>query len=200
MIIAFVIACTTISLIRERTSGSKSLQMLSGTNYLTYWLSNIIFDVCVYAFSIGTMIVAIKIVAVIRRSTDETNDTVIVGYKSETLLYLLAFMLIASFSWAFLAYVCSFFFKSDVIGFVVVLLVLGFACLFDMLLGYLKLLVVGVSGGQVGTLGRITDLARYALAFLFPNVAVKRVVFNLKLQNLPICIPLLDVGFQGFYI
>ena len=142
------------------------------------------------------MILALKLVA-LARSQDTTNDTVIVGYKGETLLYLLIFMILASLSWALLAYVCSFLFKSDVIGFVVVLLVLGFACLFDMILGYLKLLDVGISGGKVGALGKITDVIRYVFVFLFPNISVKRAVFNLKLQNMPMCIPLLDVAFQG---
>lgn len=192
---AFVIACTTITLIRERTSGSKSLQLLSGTHYITYWTSNLIFDMLVYVFTIGTMILALKIVA-LARSSDSTNDTVIVASKGATLAYYLLFLLLVSLSWAVLAYVASFLFKSDVIGFVVVFLVLGFACLFDMICGYLKLLDAGLTGGKVGTLGHITDTIRYVFAFLFPNVAVKRALFNLKIQNMPVCITLLDLAFQ----
>lgn len=188
-----MIACTTITLIRERTSGSKSLQLLSGTHYITYWASNLIFDMVVYIFTICTMILALKLVA-IARSSDSTNDTVIVAYKGATLAYLLLFLLLVSLSWAVLAYVASFFFKSDVIGFVVVLLVLGFACMFDMVCGYLKLLDAGLMAGTgVGTLGRITDTIRYIFAFLFPNIAVKRALFNLKIQNIPVCMTLLQV-------
>jgi hypothetical protein len=166
---------------------------------MTYWLSNFIFDMIVFIFSISTMILALKIVA-LARSGEDTSDTYIIGHKGSTLAYLFLFMILVSFSWTILAYVCSFFFKSDIIGFVVVLLVLGFACFFDMLVGYLKFLDVGLSGGKVGALGRASDVIRYIFAFLFPNVAVKRAMFNLKLQNTPICIPLLNEALQGAVI
>ena len=166
---------------------------------MTYWLSNFIFDMTIFIFSISTMILALKIVSLIRGSQD-TSDIYIIAYKGSTLAYLFFFMFLVSFSWTTMAYVCSFFFKSDIIGFLVVLLVLGFACFFDMLVGYLKFLDVGLSGGKVGTLGRTSDVIRYIFAFLFPNVAVKRAIFLLKLQNTQICIPLLNQALSGKFL
>lgn len=197
LIIAFVISVTTIHLIRERINGSKSLQLLSGTHYSTYWLSNLIFDLMVYLFVISSLVVAIKVVAM-TKDDEDTNETVIIGRDGYTLAYMFLFMVISSFSWATLSYVWSFLFKSDVVGFIVLLLVLGFACLFDMTAGYLRFFDIAISGGG-GTLTRISDVIRYIFAFLFPNIAVKRAMFNLKLQKLPICYPILNFAFKDNY-
>lgn len=190
-----MISCATINLIRDRASGSKSLQLLSGTRALTYWLSNLIFDTIVFTLTISSLILSIKFVAMVRTSDDAIGgDTYVLAKNPNILAYLFLFMAFASFSWSIFVYVCSFVFTSDIVGFIVVLLVLTFACLIDILIVYFKLFDP--------SLAYIYDPLRYTFAFLFPNIAVKRAIFNLKLQELASCLKVINKAFKfnGIYV
>ncbi|CAF0704109.1 unnamed protein product [Brachionus calyciflorus] len=193
IIIAFVISVSTIHLTREKRNGSKSLQLLSGTHYIVYWISNYIFDFMIYLIQIIFLIGALKLVAL--GMNDTANDTYILTQKWSTLFYLFIFMILSSFTWSSLSYVWSNFFKSDIVGFVVLFLVLSFASLVDMIcvmLGFFD-----ASTGEAGTLSQISTAIRTVLAILCPNIAVKRAIFNLKLQNAPICFALLGFLFPN---
>nr|UOU03317.1 ATP-binding cassette subfamily A3-like 4 [Brachionus rubens] len=199
IVIAFVISVTSIHLTREKRNGSKSLQLLSGTHYAIYWLSNYIFDFVVYFIQITTLLIALKLVAL--GLSDTANDTYLITYKWSTLADLFFFMIISSFTWSALSYIWSYLFKSDIVGFVVLFIVLSFATLVDMicvLLGFFDATsAVDPTSGETGTMGEIAKAIRIILIIFCPNIAIKRAVFNLKLQNTPICFGLLNILFQS---
>lgn len=192
IIIAFIISISTIHLTKEKRNGSKSLQLLSGTHYAVYWLSNFIFDFIVFFIQISTMILALKIVS--SKINDSANDTFLIAHNGLTLFNLYLFMLLTCFSWSILSAIWSNFFKSDIVGFVVLFIILSFASLIDMICVLLKFF--DATTGENGTLGTITNSIRGILTILFPNIAVKRALFNLKLQNLPVCLMQLNLIFN----
>lgn len=194
IIVAFIISVSTIHLTREKNNGSKSLQLLSGTHYITYWLSNFLFDFFVYIFQITIMLTALKIVAI--NLTDKANDSFLITQNWWSILYLFFFMFLSSFTWSGLAYLWSFFFKSDIVGFVVLFLILSFATLVDMICVLLQFFDAS-SGEEPGTIGFISTTIRTVLIIVCPNIAVKRAVFNIKLQTNNICIGLLNLLFKS---
>ena len=52
------------------------------------------------------------------------------------------------------------------------------------------------SSGEKGDLGVIALTIRTVLLILCPNIAIKRAVFNLKLQSTPVCVGLINLLFQ----
>ncbi len=115
-VIAFSIGIMVMHAARERTNGSKQLQMLSGTHFTTYWLSHYIFDVTIYIFNILTLVIALAIINA-SNSNDQTNEISTIAGTSN-LGYFLLLCLFSCFSWPLMAYVCSFAFSTDIIGFV----------------------------------------------------------------------------------
>ena len=190
IIISFIICFTTIHLIRERRNGSKSLQLLSGTHFIVYWIANYLFDLVIFLFNIVTIVVSLKIVAL--SITDKANDTFLIAHDGMTLFNFFLFMLLTSLSWSTLAYVWSNLFKSDTTGFLVLLLIFSYGTYLDTSTAFEKFLhpkdAVKV------------NIIRTVLAILFPNLAVKRALFNLKLQNLPICLALLNPVFNSKFL
>lgn len=193
IIVAFIISVSTIHLTREKRNGSKALQLLSGTHYITYWLSNFIFDFLVYIFQIITMLTALKIVA--NNLTDKANDSFLITKDWWSIIYLLIFMILSSITWTSLASFWSNFFKSDIVGFVVLFLVLSFATLVDMICVLLQFF--DFSSGDPGTLGTVSSTIRTILVIVCPNIAVKRAVFNIKLQSNNLCIGLINILFKS---
>nr|QUF59432.1 ATP-binding cassette transporter Abca3-like4 [Brachionus angularis] len=191
IIIAFVISVSTIHLTREKRNGSKSLQLLSGTHYIVYLISNYIFDFIIYLIQIISLVLAFKIVSI--NLNDTANDTVLISQNGLTLFYLFLFMLLTCFSWSTIAYIWSNFFKSDIIGFVVLFILLSFATLVDMICVILKFFAS--MSGDSGLMGKISNLTRNFLVIFFPNIALKRALFNLKLQNTPVCLAALNIFF-----
>ena len=182
VIVAFIISVCTIHVTREKRNGSKFLQLLSGTHYITYWASNYLFDVLVFFINISTIILALKLVSL--TISDTANDTLVLANDGLTLFNLFTFMFFCSFSWATLAYIWSFIFKSDVIAFLTLFLVLGCAVFFDMIL-----VIVGFfNAGLNDSFRRITEGLRIFFSIFFPNVTVKRAIYNLKLQHLDVCL------------
>ena len=136
LIVAFMISGIVIHVTRERTSGSKLLQLLSGTHYATYWFSNYIFDLSVFVFNFTTMTIVIKLVDIIKN--DPTNETAPIA--NESAIYNLYFLfLISSFSCCTLAYIWSFFFKSDLISYITLAIILNVAGFMDMICSFVQL-------------------------------------------------------------
>lgn len=169
---------------RERSNGSKQLQFLTGTHYATYWLSNYIFDLAIYTFCVSTMIFALKIVNSARNDT--TSELYPIA-SDNTLGYAYLLFLVSMFSWCSYAYIWSFIFKSEIIGFVVLAIFLGFMAFLDVVWIFLQLLLQNGSTTQTGG-SKLIQGIRYLFALLFPNVNIKRGLYNLKIKGNSYCI------------
>jgi len=176
LLISFIISLNTIVLIRERNSGSKSLQLLHGTHFSIYWLANYVFDFIIYFISILSILITLEIVSIF----DKNNEAyIILGLKAENFIYLFIFLIISSLSWSTIAYIGSFVFKRDIVGFVVLFLILSGAVFIDMVM-----VIIGLIEPQSDR------TIRTLLALFFPGVTVKKTLYNLKKQNLPECLDL----------
>lgn len=219
IIVAFMISITVFHLARERRNGSKFLQLLSGTHYLVlsislynqlynfdcyfkiYWLANLLFDMMVFFFNISLLTIILRLVSY--SITDQANDTLLLAHKNSILFDYFLFLFLSSFSWATLTYLWTFLFKSDIISFLVLFLLLGFASFFDMMFVFIQFVRSGMnslaqaSGRDHATGGDFFDVIRVVFAILFPNVTVKRAIYNLKLQNLDVCIIPLNLIFKS---
>jgi hypothetical protein len=191
MIVAFMISVCTIHVTREKINGCKFLQLLSGAHYTVYWLANYLFDMAVFIFNIVTLVIAIKVIAA--GITDNANDVFILS-NGNSLIFLLIYMFFASFSWTTSAYVWSFLFKKDITAFLSLFLLLGLATFVDMILALVKYFTI-MSNST--TLSKWIDAFRVLLAILFPNVNLKRVIFNLKLRNTENCFTPLNLLFDS---
>ena len=125
-----------------------------------------------------------KIVDAIKN--DPTNETYAIAGDS-TLGYFYLFLLIASFSWCTMAYIWSFFFKSDIICFVVLFIILGFASFLDIIWTFVQLLIVNGSG-QRNAGSQFIYTIRIIFALIFPNVTIKRGLYDLKIKSNQFCI------------
>jgi len=183
LLISFLISLNTIVLIRERNSGSKSLQLLHGTHFAIYWLANYIFDLLVYFISILSILITLQIVS----SFDEQNDAyLLLGSRGENFIYMLIFLAFSSLSWPVFAYIWSFLFKRDIVGFVVLFLVLSCAIFLDMIMVILQL--VFLNSEVYKSWKTFADVSRTLLALFFPGVTTKKAFYNLKKQSLPECL------------
>jgi hypothetical protein len=193
IIVALMIGLMVVHVGRERSNGSKQLQFLSGTHYFTYWFTNYLFDLIVYVFNISTMIIALKIV---NAAKNDPSDEVYTIASDNTLGYLYLLMLISSFSWCTYAYIWSFFFKSEIVGFVVLAIFLGFMAFLDVIWIFVQLLIQ--SGSTTSTPGSsLMRALRLIFALLFPNVTIKRGMYNLKIKNNDYCIQYVNQYLAG---
>jgi hypothetical protein len=182
-IIAFMIGIIVMHVAKERLNGSKQLQLLSGVHFSTYWISHYLFDTLIYIFNILTIIFALAIVNLSKN--DQTNEIYTIA-GTNNLGYFLLLLLFSCFSWSLLAYVWSFKFKSDIIGFVTLAGFLGFLAFIDPILTFIELLVI--NGGSASGGSRAIRGIRYLLIFLFPNLTVKRGLYNMKIRSNNYCI------------
>ena len=197
LLIAFLISVCTIHVTSEKRNGSKFLQLLSGTHYLIYWTSNFLFDLLIFFIQFTSMVFILKIVSL--TLSDSANETFIIANNLNTLIHLYVFTLMTSISCALVAYLWSFLFKSDIKAFLTLFLLLGFAIYFDMILVFLKFFNAGMLalGNKENMLGFLTDATRTLFSILFPNVAIKRAIYNLKLQNIDACYIPLNILFNS---
>ena len=179
-VIAFLIGLNAIHITRERHSGSKKLQLLQGTHFITYWISNYIFDFFVNIISIATILITLSVIASVN---DDSEAYVLLGTTHINAFYLFVFMVIGSFSWSTFAYLWSFLFKSDIAAFVVIYLVLAGVATIDMVMGYLFLLYDSEKWTRP-----FAESFRTAFTVLFPNIPVKRALYNLKIQHIESCV------------
>jgi hypothetical protein len=185
VIVSLIISFMVINISRERINGSKSLQYITRTNFVTYWLSNYLFDLVICFFNLTSMIVVLKLVDLIRN--DPTNESYPIASNS-TLAYVLLLFLLSSFSWCTFAYIWSFFFKTDLIGFISLAIILGVAGFLDMVWSFIQLFVNLDVQSSSQAVNNLMNVLRYIFLFTFPNVTIKRGLYNLKIRQNKYCI------------
>jgi hypothetical protein len=185
VIVAFMIAIVTMNVSRERLNGSKQLQLLSGTDYYTYWLSNYMIDWPVYLINVVSLVIVLVIVNAAKN--DSTNELYAYAGNSNSAGYFFLLLLFSSLAWCPLAYLWSFLFKSDIVGFVFLVIMLTFLAFLDMVLTFVVILLVNGSGTLSGG-ARAINGVKGLLALIFPNVTVRRGLFNIKVQANNYCI------------
>jgi hypothetical protein len=135
IIVASMISAMVIHVTRERTNGSKLLQYLAGTHYLTYWISNYLFDLAICFFNFSTMVIALKIVDLAKN--DPTNETSPIADES-SIYSVYTLFLVSSFSCCTLAYIWSFLFRSDLISYISLAIILSVASFLDMIWSFVQ--------------------------------------------------------------
>lgn len=98
---------------KERLNGSKSLQLLTGTHFKIYWLSNYIFDMTLCIFNATSVVLAIKLMAIIK--DDKTNELWPIS-DGDTVFVTWLLFFASSWCWCAFAYCASLLFKSDIVG------------------------------------------------------------------------------------
>jgi hypothetical protein len=185
IIIVLIMSVMVITVGRERISGSKTLQLLAGTKSLTYWVANYIFDVTIVIFNFTTMVLMYKTIDAIRN--DPMNETSPLSHSS-TIGYVYLLFITCSFSCCSLAYVWSFFFKSELVGFIVLAITLGVAAFLDMLFSFILLFTNVDTQSKDGIMYNLLNILQFVLLVFFPNVAVKHGLYNLKIRKNNYCI------------
>lgn len=191
-VIAFLMGLNAIHVTRERSNGSKRLQLLQGTHFITYWVSNYIFDFVINLISIGTIVTTLVVVASLN---GDSEAFVLLGTYEINAFYLFAFMVISSLSWSTFAYLWSFLFKSDIVAFVVLYLVLAAVATVDMVMAFLYLIWFQNKLEQA-SMYTFQEVFRTIFALVFPNIPVKRAIFYLKVQNIEQCVQFLADDFN----
>jgi hypothetical protein len=196
LIVSFMISGLVIHVTRERTNGSKLLQYLSGTHYVTYWLSNYIFDLAICVFNFSTMIIAIKLVDL--GKSDPSNETSPIAAESS--IYSLYFLfLLSSFSCCTLAYIWSFLFKSDLISYITLAIILSVSSFLDMIWSFIQLFLNLDFETRNNDLSKAMVILKYIFMSLFPNVTIKRGLYNLKIRQNDYCIKSLNNLLKSFF-
>nr|QUF59431.1 ATP-binding cassette transporter Abca3-like3 [Brachionus angularis] len=185
LIITFMISISVIHISRERINGSKSLQLLSGSNLTIYWISNYIFDLIIFLFNFITMIVGLKIVDLIRQ--DRTIETYPLTTEA-TIGYVFMLYIVSSFPNLTLSYIWSFLFKSEIISFIVLFILLGIVIFLDMICSFIELFVYLDPFEQNKSLTNFLSFVKFVFLILFPNVTVKRGLYNLKIRQNSYCL------------
>lgn len=201
LIVAFLIGLMSIHQVRERTNGSKKLQLISGVSKITYWASNYLFDLSVCVINITLMLCAF-ILAQKFLITDNSNDLAIFLKTSpaEQFFYLGVSLTLGSLTWISLSYAWSFLFKSDILAFAILFIVLGLTVLIDMVLFIVSVIMKNISKSpDEDSSLRTQTIIRQLMVIVFPNLNVKQIVYNLKLQNSELCKTLLNSHFACNY-
>lgn len=191
VILGFFISLFVVHVGRERVNGSKQLQLLSGCHFSTYWISNFIFDFFICFLNVVAIVGVIKLVDNIRN--DPLSETYpIASYP--TIIHLFLLLLLSSFSWIILAYVWSNFFKNEIIGFVILVVVLGMAAFMDMVWCFFQLFIrLNIENRTLNdVLSNVLEVIRWSFVCIFPNVTIKRGLFDLKIQKNKFCIDALN--------
>ena len=66
-------------------------------------------------------------------------------------------------------------------------IILGFLAFLDMILIFVQLLIVSSNNNQADSLSNLMRAIRLILALVFPNITVKRGMYNLKILNNSYC-------------
>ena len=176
---------------REKMNGSKSLQLISNTHLTAYWLSNYIFDFTLCLVNISLMVAMFAMANAVR---SETATDIHLLTATPTLSYLYLILFLSSLNWATYAYCWSFFFKSDVTAFVVLFFMFGIMAFLDVGFSFIQLFV-HITDETVDSntaSSRTLYLLRILLCVLFPNVTLKRGMFNFRLRSSKFCIDSLN--------
>ena len=188
IIIGLIISILVIHVGRERVNGSKGLQMLSGTNFITYWFSNYIFDLIICFINICSLVSMLKLVNAIANNSSIEIYSVAIDPQID---YLFLVLIFSMFSWPFIAYIWTFLFKSEVIGSVVLAIVFGVGAFVDLIWSFVQLIVqtTATTNGTStsSSLNSFLTAIRWIMAIIFPNVTIKRTIFDLKISNNSFC-------------
>lgn len=192
LLVALLISLNTICIIREKHIGSKFLQNLSGGGSSVYWLANYIFDIAVY-YIVIVIIVGILSLVVMTTNDKQSEAYLLLGsspISTSKMFDLTVFLVISVYSWATCAYLWSYLFSSDVSGFVASFVIMASATFFDMIMVFIKKLHYNYKCDQFTEeclktkIEIFSDVSRVLLVFFFPNIAVKRAFFGLKVRGL----------------
>jgi len=181
---------------KERINGSKHLQLLSGVHFTTYWVGNFIFDFIICLYTISGIVAVIKLIDVIRN--EPLSETFALS-NDGNLGYFFFFLFFSSFGWLTYAYVMSHFYKSEIIGFIVLLIILGLSAFFDMIFASLQLFIGLniVSESLKNSLNSLMEIVRWLFAIIFPNVTIKRALFDLKVRRDEFCVNAVNTYFKS---
>jgi hypothetical protein len=185
--IAFFISLLVMHVSKERINGFKVLQVLSGTHTLLYWISNYIFDLILCFINVGSIVGILALVGYFIK--DETSELYAIT-TNPTIKYVALLLFVSSISWPTLAHLWSFLFKSDVTGFVILALILGVMPFIDVVLSFITLFLNTNQDdtSQVAPGTSTLQTLRYILFVLFPNVTVKKGIYNMKIRSSSFCI------------
>ena len=108
--------------------------------------------------------------------------------------YLFLVLLLSALGWPLLAYCWLQFFKSDVTGFVVLLIFLGTGSFLDVFLSFIQIFAHITNEGLVfESFGSVLlYIIRLVLCIVCPNVTLKRILFNFRLRSSRYCISTLN--------
>ncbi len=196
LIVSFTIAIVAIHVCKERINGSKQLQLLSGTHYGTYWLSNFLFDWPIFFLTAVSLVVVLKVINSIKN--DPSNELYAIAGDSSNLGYFFLLLFFSSFSWCTYAYIWSFFFKSDIVSFILLFLVLAVVTFFYDVLTFVQVLFVDYSS-RVTFVSASMSLVRLLLVLIFPNLTIMRGMYDLKIRNNKFCIAAVNKALAGLY-
>jgi hypothetical protein len=138
------------------------------------------------------MIIALKIINTVK---NDPSSEIFPIASDGALGYIYFLLLVSMFSWCAYAYVWSFLFKSEIIGFVVLAIFLGFMAFIDIIWIFLQLLLIGDSSSSGA--GKFIEAIRYLFALLFPNVTMKRGFYDMKIRNNSYCISNVNLFLGG---
>ena len=60
LVSALIISLLVMHVARERTNGSKQLQLMSGVHYSTYWMANYLFDLILVFINVTLLVIILK--------------------------------------------------------------------------------------------------------------------------------------------
>ncbi|CAF0946948.1 unnamed protein product [Brachionus calyciflorus] len=176
LLVSYMISINVISVARERISGSKQLQLLSGTNFLTYWLSNYLFDLILFGLINTCILVCLKLVDVIRGDVlNESNALV----SDSNFFYLSLLLFFSAFSCCTLSYIWSFFFKSEIIGFITMFIILGVGIFLDTLFTFLQLFISMDPFDKSKIFFNFLGTVKSIFLFMLPSVTVLSTSYSL---------------------
>ena len=181
---------------RERINGSKHIQLLSGVHFVTYWIGNLIYDMIICLYTITGLVIAFKIMDVILNSPLSETFPIANGLN---LFYYFILLLFSSFGWLMYAYSLSHFYKTEIVGFIVLLLVMAMAVFLDTIWCFLQFLL-NEDTSLNNKLNKVLGVIRWVFVLLFPSVTIKRGLFDLKIRDSSYCIKILNEFFKSKFI
>jgi hypothetical protein len=193
IIVGIIIGLCTMHIAQERINGSKQLQLLSGSHYVTYWLANYLFDTFVIFTNVVSIVIAMRLVNF--GINDTSHELYQIAASTNTLGFFTLILFFSSLTWSLLAYILSFHFKSSVICFVFLAMFLGFMAFLDGVLTFLHILLLNpgdVTGGTPNAASNLVWLLKNILILLFPNMVVKHASYNLKIRTNSYCIDVIN--------
>ncbi|CAF0732489.1 unnamed protein product [Adineta steineri] len=191
IVVSIFMSMLIVPIIQERTKHSKDLQLLTNLSKGTYWLSNIICDICLCVILCALLTIVVKIGAA---ANPNIQSEVHIYNNSTQGGYFFLMILMYSLASLPLIYVYSFSPKSELIGFIVFFIVNVIACFFDMILHFIATFSQSqaINATSVTKATSIMNNLTYVLIILFPSVNLKRSLFNIRLRSNPDCISSLN--------